>query len=132
MTAVLCLCDNGGMSFGGKRQSRDKLLYNEILKLVGNATLYVNEYSASLFNGVNVAVTDDFLSVAGTENYCFIERAEDAFVVKEADTVIIYRWNRRYPFDQSFDFNLLSSKKLVSKRNFSGNSHEKITEEIYQ
>lgn len=132
MTAVLCLEDKGGMSFGGKRLSRDKLLCDELIKIVGNATLYVKEVSASLFSSEKVAVTEDFTAIINTDDFCFVEKWEDLNVVQSADCVIVYRWNRRYPFDKSFDFDMLSGKKVVSTRDFAGNSHPVITEEIYK
>ena len=47
--------------------------------------------------------------------------------------LIIYNWNRRYPFDRQLDISPAKMGfKLVSVTEFEGSSHEKITKEIYE
>ena len=51
---------------------------------------------------------------------------------KDIEKIILYRWNRKYPADFRFDINLEDSEwKLAETREFTGSSHEKITEEVY-
>ena len=46
--------------------------------------------------------------------------------------LIVYRWNRLYPSDVQFPLEYLSGKcKLESSFDFAGNSHERITREVY-
>ena len=49
MKIIVCLDDNGGMAFNRRRQSRDRVLIEDIAKTVGNARLYIDKYSAPLF-----------------------------------------------------------------------------------
>ena len=59
--------------------------------------------------------------------------AEDSSVLPPRGAVrrlIVYRWNRTYPFDRRFPSeNFLPT--LLEKTDFAGHSHEKITEEVY-
>ena len=46
--------------------------------------------------------------------------------------LMIYRWNRDYPADLMFPMALPDDRwRLRSKEDFAGNSHDCITEEIY-
>ena len=49
MKLIFCLDKNNGMLFAGKRQSRDSILYEELLKRIGECKLWISSYSASLF-----------------------------------------------------------------------------------
>ena len=49
---------------------------------------------------------------------------------KWIESVILYKWNRRYPSDTKFDLDL-NGWTLISTTDFPGSSHEKITEEVY-
>ena len=132
MKLIICLDDKNGISFADRRQSRDKLQIVRMLETVGNAKLYISDYSATLFGSIpeNVIISSTPLYDAGQGDYCFVER-EEVFSV-EPEEIIIYRWNRVYPSDIKFDTELLVGKTLASTFEFSGNSHEKITEEVYR
>ena len=103
-----------------------------MLDMVGDKRLLVNEYTSKLFenNPKNLIVCENPLKTAGDEDFCFIENLDicDADINK----VIIYRWNRHYPSDKKLSDNLLKNKKIVSSTEFAGNSHEKITQEVYE
>ena len=49
---------------------------------------------------------------------------------EKLESLVLYRWNRRYPADVYFDLDL-SQWRLVSRREFSGTSHDTITKEVY-
>ena len=51
MQMILCLDDNNGMSFGGKRQSRDRVVVEKILELTAGGKIWMNGYSAGIFSG---------------------------------------------------------------------------------
>ena len=131
MRLIVCLDDKNGISFGERRQSRVRVQVERMLKTVGEEKLYISDYSAPLFGEIpsNVFVCSSPVEEAG-DNYCFIE-AEGVFD-GDFEEIIIYRWNRGYPSDEKFNCDLLRDKKLVSSTDFKGNSHEKITEEIYR
>lgn len=132
MNLIICLDNSGGYSFAGRRQSSDKIQLQDMLELVGENKLFLTEYSANLFDNTpkNVIVCDNPLLVAEDNDYCFIENTDiiDASINK----LVIYRWNRAYPSDKSLNPSLLEGKKMVQTIDFVGNSHEKITREIFE
>ena len=132
MKLCVCVDKNRGMMFFGKRTSQDRVQRAEMLNLIGNNRLWVSSYSESLFEAVeNIIVDDNFFQKAAEDEYCFVEDQE--IDLSGCSTVILYNWNRNYPADKFFPYDLKKSGyKLVSKRDFVGSSHEKITEEIYE
>lgn len=132
MKLIFCIDNKNGMMFGGKRQSRDKILYENILAKVNGSRLWMSSYSAPLFSGESKILIDDNYEAKAEENdYCFIENK--GYQINECKEIIIYKWNRLYPSDKTLNIDLKANGfKLTSKREFKGNSHEKITEEIYE
>ena len=125
---VFILVDNkGGRMFFGKRQSRDSLLIEDVLKTVGEESLYITPYSAPLFEGAAVE-TESFPS----DGYFFNETLPLKENIEKIDTLIIYKWNRDYPADFYLDIDPKAEGFTLSETSeFSGSSHEKITKEIY-
>ena len=134
MTVIVCVDDQMGMALGGRRVSRDKILTARILDKVKGARLFVSHYSESLFEGAeNVSVSDSFLSDAKDGDFCFAETTDPSPFCASAGRIIIYKWNRRYPSDLKFTYSPEENgRSLVSTTDFAGNSHEKITEEIWE
>ena len=134
MKIIVCLDDNGGMTFNNRRQSRDRVLIDDVIATVGDTVLYIDEYSMPLFEGkgANIVVSADMPRDAGMGEYCFVENKpiSDFFDIQE---LVIYRWNRIYPRDLTFDLDLEKNGfSLVSSCEFAGYSHEKITKEIFR
>ena len=125
MTLIFCIDDGGGMLFGGKRQSRDRVLNEYLTERIGDAPLWVTPYSASLFpTGRPMAEWDG----AG---YAFIE--DSPYDLTQAEEVILCRWNRRYPGDTFFDEKTLKALfKKTHTEELAGSSHKKITIETYR
>ena len=48
MKLIVCLDDNNGMMFNKRRQSRDRVLVENVVELCKSEKLYTNEYSAKL------------------------------------------------------------------------------------
>ena len=132
MKLILCIDNKKGMMFNSRRQSQDRELRRRVLSLIGDARLLMSPYSAKQFEARGPIVADaDFLRVAGREDYCFVEDTD--FTLDDCDEVIIYLWNRDYPADKYFEFDLSAAGfKLVSSEDFKGYSHEKITQKIYK
>lgn len=132
MNLIICLDNNGGYSFAGRRQSKDKTQLHNMLSLVGDNQLLLNEYSAGLFEIIpdNVIVCEDPLNSADKNDFCFIENINIDHT--DINKVIIYRWNRAYPSDKKLTHNILDGKKLIEILDFTGNSHEKITREVWE
>ena len=131
MNLIVVLDDRNGMLFNHRRQSRDRVLIDRILEICGGR-LIVNSYTAELFDGkaADLTVSEDPLSAAKAGEWCFLETLSPLPVVEKLEKVVVYRWNRTYPSDLKFDLDL-SAMKLISKTDFAGFSHEKITEEVY-
>ncbi len=135
MRIIVCIDDNGGMMFNNRRVSSDKVVTERIIDLLKDNNLYLNQYSAKLFADKtdNLKISDDFLSKAGENDYCLVENVDITEYISDISQVIIYYWNRKYPSDLKFPKEAaISGFKCVSVSEFGGNSHEKITEEVYE
>ena len=133
MKVAVCLDDANGMMFNHRRQSRDRILLEDMIRECGDRPLFINEYSEKLLGNLeNKVVSGDFLTQAQEEDLCFVEDQPLLPVEDSIRKLIIYRWNRLYPGDQFFDIPLEEHGwKLISTTEFAGSSHEKITREDY-
>ena len=132
MHMVICLDDRNGMLFNGRRLSSDKAVCSRIREKA-QGRLWMNAYSAKLFEGKQICVDASFLELAEQADTCFVENADMCPWLAKAETITIYRWNRHYPSDVKFPVEAFrDSWRLVSTRSFPGYSHDEITEEIYQ
>lgn len=137
MTLIVCVEDRFGMSFHNRRLSRDRELCRYILARVGGGVLRLSPYSVPLFDGLPCAGA--LLAQEGgpadedREEFCFLELENPAPWLARAEKLLLYRWNRAYPFDRRFPAELLETGwKLTGHADFPGSSHEKITEERYE
>ena len=131
MKIAVCIDDNNGMMFHNRRVSRDREMIRDLIELSAGKRLLIHSYSRVLFDeGDNVIVDDGFMEKAGADDICFVENMDIAPYAERVSGVILYRWNRRYPFDMKMSLDM-SGYKLVDKKDFAGNSHEKITREEY-
>ena len=133
MIVVVCLCENNGMLFNKRRQSRDKLLIEDLSNVCGGA-LFISDFSASLFENSDISCIEasNPLEAADIGDYVFVENMHLSGYEKKIEGMIIYKWNRRYPAD--FFLDVLPADldlNLKESSDFAGNSHEKITKEIY-
>lgn len=132
MKIIVCMDERGGFCFFGKRQSRDKAVIEIILTTVKQKRLFMNKYSSALFEDIsNLVVREDFLDAAEKDDYCFVENTDFSHFKEKTDTVIIFCWNRAYPYDKKITEDFLKDFALKEKNEFKGNSHDKITKEIY-
>ncbi len=132
MKIIVCLDKNKGLAFNGRRQSRDRVLLEDIKEWHTALPIVIRPYSERLFKEANIPyiVSENPFSETFDQNYIFVE--ENLAIKKEIiDEVIIYNWNTVYPFDAAFYFDL-TGFKLANKRNFEGYSHKKITKEVYK
>ena len=129
MILIYCIDERNGLLFNNRRQSRDRLLIERVMSFA-NGKMFINEFSKKLFDGYCVTVSDEFLEMAKDGDYCFVENADAD--IRKAEKVILYKWNKHYPSDKKFTFDLKKEGfTLVSTDNFKGSSHDKITEEVY-
>lgn len=134
MTIIVCVDEEMGMAFGSRRVSRDRVLTARILEMTKDAGLFMSPYSAPLFEGAeNVTVSEGFTGDAGEGDFCFFETSDPAPFCSEAERIVIYKWNRRYPSDVKFTFSPEENGFcLKNASDFAGHSHENITEEIWE
>ncbi|MBE6547010.1 MAG: ribonuclease Z [Ruminococcaceae bacterium] len=135
MRLILCLDDRNGMMFNHRRQSRDRAVIADILTSVGQGTVFTTAYSVPLFEALGASpICSEELPENGTkEDVYFLEDRSPAPYLERFDSVTVYRWNRHYPADLTFDadleacgFHLTQCTELV------GVSHEKITKECFE
>lgn len=134
MKVIVCLDDKRGMFFNERRQSRDRVLNADVVKMTEGSRLLADPYSRILFEDICPTLVCDgnFLEIAETEDYCFVENRALSNCADRIDEIIIYWWNRRYPTDVFFDIDPESlGFRRVSMTEFEGSSHEKITKEIF-
>lgn len=132
MKVIVCLDDNKGMMFNHRRLSRDSKVIDSINTMVDTETLSMNSYSYPLFKDQMIhCIVDDCFLDSNFNGYYFVEDNDLSQYESKVDEIIIYWWNRKYPSDVKFaiDLNLYS---LYDSEEFIGNSHEKITKEIYK
>ncbi len=132
MTVILFVDDDFGMTFFGKRQSRDSAAINKISEYAQGRELLISPFSASLFEQSGKAKADNhFLDNAGPDDICLAENSDITPYLSKTDRIILYRWNRKYPSDFKFDRNILKNYRLTDSYDFCGTSHDKITVEVY-
>ncbi len=132
MQVFLCVDEHLGMMFNKRRQSRDRILIDDMVKSM-NGTIYINEFSKKMFDELNVKykLFDDFTDIEKNCS-CFIENKHLSDYQHIISKIVLYKWNRHYPADFYFDIDLSKSNfKLESVAEFKGSSHEKITKEIW-
>ena len=129
MKIIICVDDDNGMLFNNRRQSRDRNVIEKIYEITKGQNLWITEFSSSLFDE-RATVDEDMLEKAEADDFCFIENLSLLPYKNKIDTLYLFKWNRRYPSDVKFDF-ILDGFNLVQTEYFAGNSHEKITLEVY-
>lgn len=135
MILAVCVEDRLGMMFHQRRVSRDRKVCEDILEMCRGKELYMTAASCRLFEGQSDAIhcveeKDGFLKKIPEGAFFFVENPE--YICEDrTEKIILYRWNRKYPADQYFPVRL-QEWDLISTEEFQGNSHEKITKEIYR
>ena len=139
MKLIVCIDEKKGMMFNHRRQSQDRVLRDDIRKECQGSVLRMNAYSAGLFEKdadvetmVQIFSSEDFLAQASEDDCCFVEDQDISLWLEQADTVILYQWNRHYPADLDFTAELSEDTwQMERQEDFAGSSHEKITKTVY-
>ncbi|WP_243418775.1 ribonuclease Z [Pseudoflavonifractor capillosus] len=131
MRLIVCLDDKNGMAFNHRRQSRDRIITETIEELVKGSTLHFSPYSAKLFPSGVFEPSEDYLSRAGEDDFCFVELEDVTPYERQIEEITVFRWNRVYPADLTFPIDL-TQWSLERTVEFPGHSHEKITMEVYR
>lgn len=103
MHLIMCMDNRQGMSFNGRKQSRDRVVDRDI---------------------------NEILRSEEGEFYT-IDRWDNSFDMNQIDTIIVYCWNKKYPADEfcPIDF---STWEFIDEVEFPGYSHDKITRRRYK
>ena len=134
MKLIVCVDDNYGMMFNNRRQSRDRVVIEDIINTLDGSKLYIDRYSEKLFERakIDIVISDDLVNDIDADGACFLENMSAKELAAMADEIIIYHWNRRYPYDLVFDADIdKMGFSLKTSSEFEGYSHEKITKEIF-
>ena len=128
MDLIVCVDDKMGMAFNKRRQSRDRVLCEDILRVTAGETVGMAERSAMLFDGMGGNIA---LGALPEDCPCyFLEFAAPSSLSVKPERILLYRWNRHYPADVRFDIDL-QEYVLAETVEFPGSSHELITREVY-
>lgn len=119
MEVIYCVDNNLGISFNNRRVSSDKEIINDIYKDYDCINIF--KRSEDLFKGKKYNVIESI-----DNDVYFLEDNYNIFSSK----LILYKFNRDYPSDVKLNYDL-SKYKMISSYNFKGNSHDKITKEVY-
>ena len=110
MTVFVCLDDNNGMLFNNRRQSRDSRVIEQIKAISMGRTLYMDSYSAKLFEDFGVIVDDNIIEKMTEEDFCFVEKSFLKEYDEKIKTLVIFKWNRIYPSDKQLDISFNERK----------------------
>lgn len=126
MKLIVCVDKNNGLSFNHRRQSRDRIVTQDIVRC---APVRIAPASVSLFADYPgaVMVSEDFLTAAKPDEWCFAELLP---LPEAPEALTLYRWDRDYPADAFLPYDL-SRWTLVSVEELTGYSHERIFKEVY-
>ena len=118
------------MAFHHRRQSQDRAVRADILQMCGDTGLWVTAYTAQQFDMEQQSRLKVVNSFEDAEEFCFIEDETAETYMSDAEKIILYHWNRRYPSDTRITLPMVGWK-CEERTEFSGYSHEKITKEVY-
>lgn len=134
MHLIVCLDDRDGMLFNKRRQSSDRAVCAHIMEQQ-RQPLCVSPYSAKLFSDYTdrLLISQDPLAECPDDGVCFLEDMALEPYLGRMTKLTVYRWNRHYPADRKFPMQTyFANWHCVEKLDFSGNSHEQITWEVYE
>ena len=135
MTLFVCIDDRGGMTFNSRRQSKDEKVIEDVLIHTNGNPLYVTDFSEDLFEASSSCVISVPSPLDTSKNgvFVFIENLPILPHVHKIKSLVIYHWNRAYPYDTVLDIDPKKQGfKLTRVTEFEGKSHKKITKEVYE
>ncbi len=130
MTYIVCVDDRMGMTFGGRRLSRDRVMLARMKDAVAHARLYTLPYSEPLFAEREVRITTD-AAWRDEEAALFLETVDPTPYLRRGDRLLVYHFGRHYPSDMSLGLDL-RTQRLLSTTPFVGSSHPEMLEEVYE
>ena len=136
MIPIVCVDDGWGMTFGGRRQSRDREVSARVLAAAAGWPLWCAPSSLALFGpgaAGRLTAPAGLPDRAGPGGPCFVEDRPLLPWLEKVEGLVLYRWNRRYPADVYLDVRPEPPGwRLISREEFPGHSHPRITKEVYR
>lgn len=133
MTLYFCLDDRKGLSFNHRRQSRDAALLEDLHRRAGD-NLVADPISLRLLEmaGLTCRPAPRNVEDLASGDHYFVEGRPAGDWISQADTLVLYHWNRHYPADRYFEADPeMLGFRLMETGEFPGRSHDKITWEVY-
>lgn len=135
MHIIVCIDNQNGMLFNGRRQSRDRAVIADILEHLDGRRLRIRKCSSDILpvDGIQILVSNRAPQDALPNEVCFIEDVPLVPVLEQITEITLYRWNRDYPGDFFLDIDPIQSGfTLIEQRDFHGYAHPQITKEVYR
>ena len=135
MFIIATVDESYGMMFNNRRISRDRVILEKLNELLDGKKIWANSFTAEEYADSKIVfhIDDDFVDKAGEGEYVFIENIQIGKYREKIEGVILFYWNRRYPSDFKLDYIPRENGMVcVSKLDFAGYSHDKITMEVWK
>lgn len=132
MIIIACVDKQNGMSFYGRRQTKDRVVQGRILQDAYPGKVTMSRHCAAGFPEKcrpHIICRDDPMEVG--DGYCMIETEKASSSASRIEKVILYRWDTVYPADVYFDLPLDNGWELESETYFDGYSHPDVRREVY-
>ncbi len=142
MKIILCVDDNLGYSFNGRRLSRDRKMREHMLGVLRKegAGLLMNSYSQQSLLKENGLMTDGEIREAAENpaekgsaflekalqsgSWAFVENVDIGEYLDQVREMMIYSWNRLYLSDLRLKREFLEGFDTAEEENFRGSSHD--------
>lgn len=133
MVLIFTLDDDNGTRLASRRQSHDRAVGDHIINLADNK-LHMLPDSLSFFKNndmthVRYTICQNVSNIPHDAVF-FAEQVLPDEIMRAAEKIYVFRWNRRYPSMAQDRVNLDGYSKAIIKE-FPGYSHQNITLEVY-
>ncbi len=141
MNLIICTDENWGLSFLGRRLSRDAAQRRHMLELADGHDLYMSPYSVRLFIGngkkmddfpENIRVSEALFEDASSGDFVFSECEDISFLEDRIEKLYVYHWGRNYPSDLRVPETLVRKLIPVRSERIRGTSHDDMIFEEYR
>ena len=129
MTYVVWLDDRGGISFGGRRLSRDRVLTARLNERLAGVARLCSPYTGRVYGTADTTLTEDPACRVEGAAY-LVETFDPTPYLRAGDCLLVYRFGRTYPFDCRLTLDL-AALTPVSRTELVGHSHPSLVEELY-
>lgn len=130
MKIIACVDNRLGMMFNHRRVSFDRYIVDDLQDLLDREPIIVNADLACKINKKLSVQISNTITI-DTDKYQWIENFNLSNYQYEITDLILYYFNRDYPYDIELGIDL-SLYEIHNRKDFKGYSHDKITRIIYR